>query len=155
MVVKLEFLNPFVTAAAEVLRAEVQAEVKRGSLNLQHSAVTTRDVTVLIGLVGDVEGTVMYCMNKEMGLALVSHMMGEEFSEFDDLVQSGIGELGNVISGRAATKFSQQNMEVQISVPTLIVGRGATISTLDFQQLVVPLETQFGRLDIHLAIREK
>jgi chemotaxis protein CheX len=82
-------------------------------------------------------------------------MMGEQLAEFDELAQSGIAELGNVISGQAATRLSQTGVNVQISVPTLILGRGATISTLDFQRLVVPLETAMGTMEIHLALRPK
>ena len=155
MVVKVEFLNPFITAAADVLRAEAGTEVKRGALSLQRSAVTTQDVTVLIGIVGDAEGIVMYSMSEPMALAIVSQMMGEQLAEFDELAQSGIAELGNVISGQAATRLSQTGVNVQISVPTLILGRGATISTLDFQRLVVPLETGMGTMGIHLALRPK
>ena len=155
MVVKVEFLNPFITAAADVLRAEAGTEVKRGALSLQRSAVTTQDVTVLIGIVGDAEGIVMYSMSEPMALAIVSQMIGEQLAEFDELAQSGIAELGNVISGQAATRLSQTGVNVQISVPTLILGRGATISTLDFQRLVVPLETAMGTMEIHLALRPK
>ncbi len=155
MAVKVEFVNPFVTAAAEVLRAEVGTEIKRGTLSLQNSAATTDDVTVLINLVGDVEGTVMFSMSREMALGMVSEMIGEPVAELDELAQSGIGELGNVISGQAATRLSQGGLSANISVPTLIVGQGAKISTLDFQRLVVPLETRLGTMKVHLALRQK
>jgi len=155
MTVKPEFINPFVTAAAEVLRAEAGAEVSRGGLTLHNSGKTTRDVTTLISLVGDVEGVVLYCMDEPMCLGLISQMMGEECTEFDEMAQSGVGELGNVMSGRAAMKLSELGLEAQISPPTLIVGRGASVSTLSFQRLVVPLETQFGTMETHLALRQK
>jgi chemotaxis protein CheX len=155
MSVKVEFLNPFVTAAAEVLRAEAGTEVSRGPLTLERSATTSSDVTTLISLVGDVEGMVLFTLSREMCLGLVSQMMGQEFTELDELVQSGIGELGNVIAGRAATKLSQMGYNANISVPTLIIGQGATISTLDFQRLVVPLDTPLGSLQVHLALRER
>lgn len=155
MVTKVEFLNPFVTAAAEVMRAEAGTEVRRGGIALQASPVTTQEVTTLISLVGDVEGSVMFSMPREMALGIVSQMMGEEFDELDELVQSGIGELGNVIAGQAATKLSQTGLEANISVPTLIIGKGAIISTLDFQRLVVKLETGMGDMEVHLALRPK
>ncbi|MHB0875720.1 MAG: chemotaxis protein CheX, partial [Anaerolineae bacterium] len=109
----------------------------------------------LISLVGDVQGSVMYSMPTSMALGLVARMMGEPFEEFDELAQSGIGELGNVITGQAATKLSQTGITVDLSVPTLIIGRGATISTLDFQRLVVPLDTDLGTMHIHLALRPR
>ena len=155
MSVALELVNPFIAAAAEVLRTETASEVKRGALALERSNITATEVTTLLSLVGDVEGMVMLGMSENTAKAIVSRMMGEEFSELDELVQSGIGELGNVISGRAITKLSASGYTTDISVPTLIIGRGATVSTLDIQRLVVPLEADFGLISLHLALREK
>lgn len=153
--VKVELVNPFVTAAAEILRAETGTEVTRGSLTVERSAATTGDLTALLTLVGDVEGMVMLSMSLGTALGMVGQMVGQEFEELDELAQSGIGELGNVITGRAATKLSAAGYDVEISVPTLIMGRGATVSTLDFQRLVVALETGFGPVQVHLALRER
>jgi len=155
MTAKVEFLNPFITSAAEVLRAEAGIEVKRGGVAMERASGTTDDVTTLISLVGDVEGMVLFSASESMCLGLVSSMMGEEFTEFNELAQSGIAELANVIAGRAATKLSQAGYTTNISVPTMIVGRGATITTLDFQRLVVSLDTEFGAMQVHLGLRER
>lgn len=48
----VKFMNPFVEAASEVLQAEVQTTVSRGTLSLHKSALTSKDITVLISLVG-------------------------------------------------------------------------------------------------------
>ena len=150
----VKFVNAFVVAAGEVLRSEVGAKVQRGEVKLHRSAYTGNDVTTLFTVVGRVEGVVMYGMSVEMALAFVSKMLGQEVTEFDELAQSGIAELGNVITGRASTLLGAEGYSCDISVPTLIIGREAQISTLDFQRLVVPLQTEYGVLEIHLALRE-
>jgi len=150
----IKFLNPFLEAAAEVLEAEVDLTATRGSLSLQKSALSATEITVLISIIGQVQGVVLYGMSAATGMAIVSRIIGQEFSEFDGLAQSGIGELGNVISGRAAIKLSQAGYETTISPPTLIIGKGAQISTLDFSRIVVPLDTRLGQMVIHLAVRE-
>ncbi len=104
----VKFMNPFVEAAAEVLEKEVDAKVERGSLSLQKSAMTSDQITVLLSLVGQVQGVVLYGLSIETGLKLVSKMMGQEFTDFDNLAQSGIAELGNVITGRATVKLSKE-----------------------------------------------
>ncbi len=154
MGINVKFLNPFVEAAAEVLKVEVGATVTRGALSLQKSAMTTDDVTVLIHLVGQVYGVVMYGMPQSTGLNMVSRIMGQEFSTFDSLVQSGVAELGNVISGQATIKFSEAGYEANISPPTVISGKNVQISTLDFPRLVIPLTTDLGDLTVHLALKE-
>jgi chemotaxis protein CheX len=80
--------------------------------------------------------------------------MDQEFLEFDDLARSGVAELGNVITGQATIKLSQAGYASQISPPTIIEGRDIEISTLDFQRVVVPLNTDVGLVTVHLGLRE-
>ena len=151
----VKFLNPFVQAAVEVLKAEMDADTVRGEVTLQKSSLTSDDITVLINLIGDVYGVVMYGMSTETCLNLVSKIMGQEFTEFNALAQSGVAELGNVISGQATIRFAESGYKSNISTPTVLNGNGVEISTLDFPRIVVPLETQFGMVTVHLALREK
>jgi chemotaxis protein CheX len=147
-------MNPFVEAAMEVLQAECSLAVGRGSLALQRTSLTTDEVTVLLSLIGQVQGVVLYSMSEQTGLGLVSRVMGQEFSAFGSLAQSGVSELGNVITGQASVKMSQAGWSVNISPPTLIRGKGVTLSTLDFTRVVVPLQTEAGQITVHLAVRE-
>lgn len=151
----VKFLNPFVQAAVEVLKAEMDADTVRGEVTLQKSSLTSDDITVLINLIGDVYGVVMYGMSTETCLNLVSKIMGQEFTEFNALAQSGVAELGNVISGQATIRFAESGYKSNISTPTVLNGNGVEISTLDFPRIVVPLEMQFGMVTVHLALREK
>jgi len=150
----VKFMNPFVEAAADVLEKEVSAKVERGTLSLQKSSLTSDQITVLLSLVGQVQGVVLYGLSKSTALNLVSRMMGQEFAEFDNLAQSGIAELGNVITGAATVKLSKEGFDAEISPPTLVQGEGIQISTLDFPRVVVQLKTEMGDITVHLALRE-
>lgn len=152
---RLEFINPFVTAAYEVLAKELDAQVERGKITLQKSAYTTQDVTTLIGVAGKVQGNVLYGMSVLTAKDMVSRMMGGEvIEELDEMALSAIGEIGNVVTGRASVLLANAGFPSQISPPTIIMGNNIQISTLDVQRLVVPLSTQFGTLEIHIALRE-
>ena len=44
---------------------------------------------------------------------------------------------------------------IQISVPTLVLGKGATISILDYRRLVVPVvNVNMAKIQVHVALRE-
>jgi chemotaxis protein CheX len=150
----VKFLNPFIEAVIEVLKVEVGVNGVRGQLSLQKSAMTTDDITVLIHLVGQVYGVVLYGMPASTGLKFVSQIMGQEFTEMDSLAQSGVAELSNVITGRATVKFSQSGYQSNISPPMVISGKSVQVSTLDFPRLVVPLDTELGTMTVHMALRE-
>ena len=150
----VKFLNPFVEAAHEVLQAETHTSMERGPLGLEKEPYKTDDVTVIISLIGRVEGNVFYSMSEKTAIGLAARMLGEPLQELTHLAQSGIAELGNVITGRASVKLAEAGYDATISTPTLLLGRGSTISTLDYARLVVPLNSESGALEIHLALRE-
>ena len=150
----VKFLNPFVEAAFEVLQAETGLRISRGELSLEKASYYTDEVTVIISLVGRVEGNVFYSLAQATAVVLASRMLGEPLNEFNTLAQSGIAELGNVITGRASVKLSEAGYNSTISPPALLLGKGAIISTLDMARLVVPLESEQGTVKIHLALRE-
>ena len=41
-----------------------------------------------------------------------------------------------------------------LAPPMLIIGRGTMLSTLDVQRLVIPLTTEFGSIEIQVALRQ-
>jgi chemotaxis protein CheX len=150
----VKFLNPFVGSAHETLALELHQTIGRGDLRLENGPYQTDDLTVIISLVGAVEGAVFFSMSKETARQIASILMEEKFETLDKLAQSGIAELANVITGRSSMKLAEAGFESNISTPSLILGKGATISTLDYPRLVVPLTTSVGPLNIHLALRE-
>lgn len=151
---KAEFINPFLQAANEVLESELGASPKRGNIGLQRSAYTSDDVTAVIGVTGSVGGMVLYSMTEATARGMVAKMMGQEFPEFDALAQSGIGEIGNVITGRAAVLLAEAGFPSDLAPPMLIVGRGSMVTTLDVQRLVIPLETEVGKIEVQVALKE-
>jgi len=150
----VKYLNPFVEAAYEVLTQETGTNIQRGELALENGSYVTDDVTVIIALVGAVEGNVFYSMSQTTAVQLASRMMDEKLRTLDSLAQSGIAELSNVITGRASMKLSDSGFEATISPPTLLIGKGASISTLDFPRVLVPLQTSEGNMVVHLALRQ-
>jgi len=150
---KVEFVNPFLEAASEVLDAELGGEALRGPLRLQKTAVTTDEVTAVVGVTGTLQGLVLYSMSQATALRIVSRVMGQEFDEFDAVAQSGIGELGNVITGRASVLLSEAGYPSNITPPALVIGEGTMITTLDLVRLVMPLETDVGPLEIQVVLR--
>jgi chemotaxis protein CheX len=150
---RAEFINPFLQAATEVLESELGSRPTRGNVGLQRSAYTSDEVTSVVAVTGEISGMVMFAMTEETARAMVSRMMGQEFAEFDALAQSGIAEIGNVITGRAAVLLAEAGFPSDLAPPMLLVGRNTMISTLDVQRLVIPLQTELGKIEIQVALK--
>ncbi|HHV61031.1 MAG TPA: chemotaxis protein CheX [Firmicutes bacterium] len=151
---KVEFVNPFLSAAFHVLETEVQAKIDRGDLSIEESQFTSKDITVMIGVVGKVRGIVMYSMSEETAKKLVSVMLGQPVETFDSMAESAISEIGNVITGGASAELEKAGYACRISPPTLIMGAKTVISTINIKRLVVPLKTQYGEIEVSIALEE-
>ena len=153
---RTEFVNPFVSAAIHVLRAELNETVRRGSLRLQGSRVTPGEVTVSVGVAGDVEGLVLYGMDSMTAHRIVGTMLGKNPLWLEDeIVESGVAEVGNMITGRASMELEEQGYFCDITPPTVLIGRDILISTVEFQRLEVPLNLSFGQIILHVALRQR
>jgi chemotaxis protein CheX len=151
--VQVEPINIFIKAAIDVLRQETGEEATAGTVRVQSSAQTSEEVTVMIGVTGAARGMVLLGMSQRTAKAIVSRMMGEPCPLFDDLAQSGIAEMGNVITGMAGQGLEAAGYSVTISPPALIAGGpGVLISTVNIRRFVVPLRSALGDIVLHTAL---
>jgi chemotaxis protein CheX len=138
-----------------VFKEELRGDIQRGQIYVHTSAYTKQEVTVLIGVTGQIQGIVLYELSTQTACKLAGLIACREFDEFDELAQSGVAELGNVITGTAGTHLSEAGFTTSMSPPTLLVGTGTMVSTIDLPRLVIPLQTSAGAVDIHVALQVK
>ncbi|MBP7552035.1 MAG: chemotaxis protein CheX [Spirochaetes bacterium] len=152
---RVEYINPFVESSVSVIKEALGIEVRREQITLKSKAVPILDVAVIVGLVGQVEGRVLFDMKRETALKIASNMNGEEITEFDELAKATITELGNMITGRAVTKLSEMGYKFDVTPPAVFSGQNMEISDSEIEALIVPIETPMGRIEINVALREK
>ncbi|MHB0938362.1 MAG: chemotaxis protein CheX [Armatimonadota bacterium] len=150
---KVEFINPFINAAVQVLDQFVGGDVEHGQLSVRTTLFTTQQISIAVGVSGEVKGQVIYGLSQVTATKIASAMMGTTTVTFDDMVASAISELGNIISGNAATLLSDSGFTCDITPPTLIRGMNVEIGT-QIPALSVPLFTHCGKIDINVALAE-
>ena len=151
---RVQLVNCYVRAAADVIASETGKPVKRGGVTLEKDAYTSDQVTAMVGVNGAMGGSFYLSMTEVTALKIIEGMMGQGCDEFDELAQSGIAELANVVAGAASVGLSELGYSTNITPPLLLLGGGAKISAVDIQRLVVPLTTTHGQVTVHVALRE-
>ncbi|MBU7007839.1 chemotaxis protein CheX [Phosphitispora fastidiosa] len=153
---KVEFVSPFVTATIKVLETETgrSVPVEKGQLTIEASSHTCQDVTVLIGVIGAVQGIVMYGMSERTAKNIVSALLNERVVVFNEMVESAVAEMGNVITGIASSELEKAGYSSTLAPPTVISGRGVIISTINIKRIQIPLITEFGGIEVGIALRE-
>jgi chemotaxis protein CheX len=157
---RVEYINPFVEAAFNVLKEVLNTDVKRGDLYLKSSTMSIMGVAALVGLAGDVEGRVLFDMTKPTALFVASAMNGEEMKTLDEMVKATITELANMITAQAVTKLHDLGFKFDLTPPALFTGENMEISnTLEVEALIVPMELgaggKSGKIEINVVIRER
>ena len=157
---RVEYINPFVEAAFNVLKEVLNTEVKRGDLYLKSTNMQIQGVAALVGLAGDVEGRVLFDMTKETALSVASGMNGEEMRVLDDMVKATITELANMITAQAVTKLHDLGFKFDLTPPALFTGDNMEIANnMEVEALIVPMDLgpggKEGKIEVNVVIRER
>jgi chemotaxis protein CheX len=154
---RVEYINPFVESAFNVLKEVLNSDVKRGDLYLKSTSMSIMGVAALVGLAGDVEGRVLFDMTKETALAVAGAMNGEDFAVLDELAKATIQELANMITAQAVTKLHDLGFKFDLTPPALFTGENMEVSNnLKVEALIVPMElSSMGKIEVNVAIRER
>lgn len=119
---KAEYINPFisefqriftqVTGAPLVLKRSYKKDVSAPNLN----------VIVELGMVGDIQGDIAMQLDQQTAKNIVSSMMGGmSISDMDEIAQSAIAELGNMVTGSASSIIADQGKSVDITTPKVSI----------------------------------
>ena len=76
-------------------------------------------LSISIGVIGDLEGEVIYRFPQETSLAMVNIMSGMEMDSVDEFVTSAISEIANIISGNVLTMLAEKDFKCDILPPKL------------------------------------
>lgn len=82
------------------------------------------NISSMLGLGGDIKGSLDLHFPKDVALSVTSHFLGMEIEELDDDVRDAIGELANMTAGGIKTYLSNRNIHTEMAIPNTIVGSG-------------------------------
>lgn len=156
---RVEYINPFVESAYNVLQEVLSVEITRGELYLKSTSMPVLGVAAIIGLAGDVEGRVLFDMSKvtavQIASAMLQSMEMEPIEELNDMGKATITELANMITGQAVTKLHNLGFKFDLTPPAIFTGDNMEIADTGVEALIVPMELPFGKIEINVAIRER
>jgi chemotaxis protein CheX len=128
----VNYINPILSSFANVLPQLGLADVRKKGISVKSKFIESPGVVIIVGIVGDIRGNVIYGLTVEDAKNIASAMMmGMPVNEFDELAQSAISELTNMLTANVATNFSNDNISINISTPTLVHGKFTANATAD------------------------
>lgn len=112
-------------------------------------------VGIYLFLEGDIDGSMMFMLEKESAKCLVNHLMGQmgnpDSDEFSEMELSAMQEIGNIIAGAYLSALSSlTQMTITSSVPFMSIDMAAAILSvpaIEFGKVgdkALLIETEFG-----------
>lgn len=148
----VKLMNPFIDAFTTVMSQIGFQGIKRGKIALKDKLAKSLGITVLVGITKDIRGNIAYNMNDETARFIASTMMcGMPVNELDDMAQSAISEMANMITANAATNLQAMGLVVDISTPSLSVGDGFTVKISNKEYLSVEMLIGDHIVEINMA----
>jgi len=148
------YIVPFVDSIGSVFETMLQLPVRVGEPGLKQSGDPCYDVSGIIGMSGDVEGSVVLSFPISTSERVVSLFTGMELTHTHEDFPDAIGELINMISGGAKAKFAGKH--VSISCPSVVIGSDHVVfSRKDVVCIQIPCESDCGDFCLEVAIRKE
>lgn len=148
-----DFINPFLVAATKILKDMVMVDTKVGKPFVKTTEFKNDSIVIIIGVTGEVRGQVMIAFENSIACDIVSRMIMMPVTSLDELGNSAICELGNMILGNAATVFSTKGIIIDITPPTLAKG-DMTFTNNFTKNISVPLVYDEDKIiEVNIAIK--
>jgi chemotaxis protein CheX len=151
---KAEYVNSFLRATKDVFKLMIDTDTQRSDLRVTKNLESNRYANILLKVIGDLEGVILFGFPKDMALEMVRIMSGMDMDKIDSFASSALGEVANIIGGNALTFLSNSNFICDIKTPEIFLGEFMTIPMNNEKALVLTLATSIGEFDITIFLKE-
>ncbi|SFR71865.1 chemotaxis protein CheX [Anaeromicropila populeti] len=147
-------VNPFLIAATKILKETCLIETKIGKPSVKPMVSTHDMYIIMIGITGEMSGQAMIAFEYSIACDIASKMCMMPIEKMDELSNSAICELGNMIMGNAATVFSTKGIGIDITPPTLCTG-SISISSSFTTNICIPIIYEDNKIiEVHVAVKD-
>ncbi|WP_298836791.1 chemotaxis protein CheX [Clostridium sp.] len=150
----VNYINPVLESFNIILPQLGLNDIKKNGISVKGKYIKSKGVVIIIGIIGDVKGNIIYGMSVDTAKKIASiMMMGTPVDIFDELPQSAISELVNMLTANVVMNFSKDNINIDISTPTLIEGDFTASSNAD-KVLCVEMSVDGMIIEVNISLEK-
>lgn len=150
-----DYFSAFSNAVLNIMPQLGIEEVAPGEIRECGKNIEASGVVCIVGILGDLTGNVIFSMSEEGAKGIASAMMGGmEVLEFDELTQSAISELSNMLTANSCIGLSDMGLNVDISTPTLMQGVFTLSGSYENCTCLV-MQVGGSSLDVYVSLEQR
>ena len=148
----IRYINPFIKSIQNVFKTMLSAEVEFGKPHVMADDEPRPDVSGIIGFSGDATGSVVLSFTQDVAVKVASTFAGAVVEMHSEDFADAIGELANMVAGGAKSEF--QGLNINISLPSVIIGEGHEVSRSGvYPRLVIPCTSTLGTCVVGVSMK--
>ncbi|MBI3726378.1 chemotaxis protein CheX [bacterium] len=152
-----ELAAPFVRAVEETFEKMLGCPVSVGRV-VEASPPSPHDVSAVVGFGGDRKGAVVLSFSAHVACRVVSRFAGEQLDEVGPTVADGVGEIANIVAGRAKNAIGAAGAApsvIAMSLPTVVCGKEHEVHRLrDSPTLLLPFTSELGDFEVVIVLAQ-
>ena len=151
---KAALISHFQEATVAVLQTMAAIEVEAGQPCIKTGFTSRGDISAVVGLTGETQGSLSLSFPKDCICHIVSRMFGEPCGDINEEVKDAVGELTNMISGDARRRLEAAGILLSGAIPSVISGPGHEIRHATKEPIIsIPFHTGNGDFHIELCFK--
>ncbi|NLM45339.1 MAG: chemotaxis protein CheX [Firmicutes bacterium] len=153
---KADVVNAFIRAALDVILQTTGVEAKVGKAYRKETPYKSDSLVVLLGITGDIQGSVAISLSQGLACRVASLMMGgAAVPVLDEMAKSAIAELCNMILGNAGILLSNIGVHINMTPPTTLTGENMQLSIQNAVIICIPLHFDNNELlELNISYKE-
>lgn len=140
--INVEYINPFLAASVTVTKQIANIEAKIGKPSIKAASFSQESLLIIMGVTGEMRGQVILNFPLPTAKNIAGRMCSMTFDEMNELAESAVCELCNMILGNTATLYSLKNIAIDITPPTIC--RGSDIMFTQNYSVNIAIPVNYG-----------
>ena len=150
----VSYINPFIIATRSCFTTMISTEVHPGDPSLKRHPYPTYDISGVIGLSGDAQGSISLSFPLADAENIVKQILNNPPTLSEAEMCDGIGEIVNIIAGNAKQHLT--NFNLSISLPNVIIGKKHSLAGQSGSPtIVVPFSGDCGKFAMEVSLKTR
>jgi len=149
------FIELFLGSVESTFAKVFNTEVTRGQMSIWKNNLSDHEIAAITGIIGDAHtGMVIYSM-KECTAERMIRFLDPTLPKQTEMkfVYDGLSEIICILSGNTMTDFSENEIEIDITTPSIVSGKSFQMHMPNHTMLTVDMLSEFGTIDVNIAIK--
>lgn len=150
--------NQFILASMDVFNKVGNVSLKKTGLEFfPNGHKICAGIATILGITGDLKGQFIIVLDESIALKIATAiLMGVPVTTYDEVAESAVCEIGNMIGGEASKLLHESGFTCDITVPSIVKGKEMEIAFYPAAPLfVVHFSCEWGPIQLILRFDNK